>query len=77
MSSTLKQADIIRVKQHRSKPKEKKRSIRFKRKPLKGLQEGYYDNTNIVYREHQPKGILKTKKTSSSKSKDGKTTRKV
>ncbi len=45
----------------RSKEREKKRSIRFRRKPLPGLQDGHYDNTNIVHREPQTKGILKKK----------------
>jgi hypothetical protein len=46
-----------KIKSH-IKTKEKKRSIRFKRKPLPGFQEGHYDNTNIIKQDIQPKSIL-------------------
>lgn len=55
----------------RSKEREKKRSIRFRRKPLPGLQDGHYDNTNIVRREPQIKGILKKKNKPSEKVRNG------
>lgn len=47
-----------KIKSH-IKIKEKKRSIRFKRQPLQGLQEGYYDTTNVIKQDIQPKSILK------------------